>query len=203
MSPFVLQEKIDFTPGMEFSELLIKRRSVRHFLDKPVALDIINSILSDSTLAPSAGNEQPWKFIIVSKREMIDRISGVCKRSMLDRIASNPNDYAKKYEKMLQKESFHIFYHAPLVIYIIGDAHLKNLYVDCALAASYLMMSAASKGLGSCWVNFGTEIHDPALRDELGISDNHKIVAPIVLGYPERIPPVPGRNDPKILKLIE
>jgi nitroreductase len=122
---------------------------------------------------------------------------------MLDRIASNPTDYAKKYEKILRKDSFHIFYHAPFVIYIIGDLHLKNLYVDCALAASYLMMSATSKGLGSCWVNFGTEIQDPALCDELGIGDTHKIIAPIALGYPERIPPIPKRNAPQILKLIE
>ena len=188
---------------MDFSELLIKRRSVRHFQGKSVPEGIIRSILSDSILAPSAGNEQPWEFIIVSRREMINRISSVCKRSMLDRIASNPGDYAGKYEKMLQKDSFHIFYHAPLVIYIIGDMQVKNLYVDCALAASYLMMSATSLGLGSCWVNFGAEIQDPALRDELGIGDTHKIIAPIALGYPERIPPIPKRKAPQILKLIE
>ena len=188
---------------MEFSELLLKRRSIRNFQETPVAPDMITSILSDSILAPSAGNEQPWKFIIVSNREMIDRISGVCKKSMLDRIAANPNDYAKKYEKMLQKESFHIFYHAPVVIYIVGERGLKNLYVDCALAASYLMMSATSKGLGSCWVNFGTEIHDPALRNELGLAKDHQVVAPIALGYPVKIPAVPRRRDPQILKVIK
>ena len=90
---------------MDFSELLIKRRSVRHFQDKPVPSGIIHTILAESILAPSAGNEQPWKFIIVSQREMIDRLSEVCKKSMLDRIASNPNDYAHKYEKMLAKEN--------------------------------------------------------------------------------------------------
>ena len=188
---------------MDFSELLVKRRSVRQFQDKSVPSDIIKSIIADSILAPSAGNEQPWKFVIVSKRETIDRISGVCKRSMLDRIASNPNDYALKYEKMLRKEQFHIFYHAPVVIYIVGDAYVKNLYVDCALAGSYLMMSATSKGLGSCWVNFGAEIQDPELREELGIPHDHQIVAPIVIGYPERIPGIPKRRDPHILKHIE
>lgn len=188
---------------MDFSELLVKRRSVRHFQDKVVPLELISKILAESTLAPSAGNEQPWKFIVVSNRELIDRISAICKRTLLHRIASNPNDYARRYEKMLQKEHFHIFYHAPVVIYIVGDASLKNLHVDCALAAGYLMMSAAAKGLGSCWVNFGTAILDPALRDELGIPEDHKIVAPIVLGYPERIPDIPKRREPQILKIIK
>lgn len=187
---------------MTLAELLVKRRSIRHFQDKPVPLEIIKSILADSILAPNAGNEQPWKFIIVSNREMIDRISGVCKRSMLDRIASNPHDHALKYEKMLQKEHFHIFYHAPVIIYVIGESQLRNLFVDCALAASYLMMSATSKGLGTCWVNFGTEIQDPALRDELGILDEHKVVAPIALGYPDKIPGIPKRKEPQILKTI-
>lgn len=187
---------------MDFSEILVKRRSVRHFQDKVVPLELVIKILAESTLAPSAGNEQPWSFIVVSKRELIDRISGVCKRSMLERIASNPNDYARRYEKMLLKEHFHIFYHAPVVIYIVGDASLKNLYVDCALAAGYLMMAATAEGLGSCWVNFGAEIRDPALRDELGIREDHKIVAPIALGYPERIPDIPKRREPQILKII-
>ena len=125
---------------MKFTKLLEKRRSIRKYLDKPVAPEIITSILQDVTLAPSAGNEQPWKFIIVSNRDLVGKISDNCKKNILARIASNPNDYARKYEKMLRKKSFDIFYHAPAVIFILGEASLKNLYVDCALAASYLMM---------------------------------------------------------------
>lgn len=46
------------------------------------------------------------------------------------------------------------------------------------------------------------EIHDPKMRNELGIPDNATIVAPIALGYPETIPPAPKRNEPEILKTI-
>jgi len=188
---------------MEFSELLIKRRSVRAYEEKPVQLDLIKSIIKESTLSPSAGNQQPWKFIIVNNREMIQQISNEGKRNILNRIASNPNDYAKNYEKMLQNEAFHIFYHAPAVVFIVGAAHLKNLYVDCALAASYFMMSATSKGLGTCWVNFATELYNPKLRKELGLAENHKIIAPIALGYPAKTPGTPKRKEPQILKIIQ
>ena len=184
---------------MNISEVFKNRRSIRSYQEKSISPDMIQSLLNDCILAPSAGNEQPWKFIIVSNREMINRISAESKKNILKRIASDPDDYAKKYEKMIQNEAFNIFYKAPTVILILGEACLKNLYVDCALAASYLMMSATSKGLGTCWINFGTEIHDSELRDELGIPENHKIVAPIALGYPEKIPDIPHRREPQIL----
>jgi nitroreductase len=188
---------------MTLTELLVKRRSIRNFQEKAVPAELIKGIIKDSILAPSAGNGQPWEFIVVTNREMIDRISAESKKNLLERIATNPDDYAKRYEKMLQKDSFNIFYHAPVVIIILGETGLKNLYVDCALAASYLMMSATSKGLGTCWVNFGTEIRDPVMRRELGMCDNHKIVAPIALGYPVKIPGIPHRKEPQILSIIE
>jgi len=191
------------TEIMILSELLEKRRSIRNYEEKAVPLELIRRIIDDSILAPSAGNGQPWEFIVVTDREMMDRISIDSKKSLLERIASNPGDYAQRYEKMLQKEAFHIFYHAPAVIFIVGDKGLKNLNVDCALAASYLMMSATSRGLGTCWVNFATYIQDPVLREELGLRDDHRIVAPIALGYPARIPGLPHRKAPQILRILE
>jgi nitroreductase len=188
---------------MTISEVFKNRRSIRNYLEKPIPSEIIQIILNDSILAPSAGNGQPWKFVIVNNQEMICRISIESKKNILKRIASNPDDFAKRYEQMLQKEGFNVFYNAPTVILILGDASLKNLYVDCALAASYLMMSATSKGLGTCWVNFGTEVYDTNLRNELGIPENHKIVAPIAIGYPEKIPDIPKRREPQICSIID
>ena len=165
-------------------------------------MELIMDMVKDSILAPNAGNEQPWEYVVITDQEMIDSISVESKKNLLERIASNPHDYAKKYEKMLQKEAFHVFYHAPAVIFILGDKGLKNLYVDCALAASYLMMSATSRGLGTCWVNFATEIQDPSMRMAMGMRDHHKIVAPLALGYPVDIPGIPHRKEPKILSII-
>jgi nitroreductase len=187
---------------MTFEELLKNRRSIRQYQDKSVPMGIINGIINDSILAPSARNEQPWKFIIVNNRGLIRRISDESKKNILARIALNQNDYAKKYEKMLSNEAFDIFYNAPTVIYIIGNAGLKNLFVDCALAASYLMFSATSKGLGTCWINFAKEIEDPKIINELGIPENHEIVAPIALGYPVKIPSVPFRKESQIIRVI-
>ena len=85
---------------------------------------------------------------------------------------------------------------------ILGLSSLRNLQVDCALAAAYLMLAAASRGLGTCWVNLGRQIQDPDMIRALGIPDHHTIVAPITVGYPETIPPVPQRREPEIIQTI-
>lgn len=186
---------------MAFSEVLLKRRSIRNYLDKPVELDLLEEIIHESTLAPSAGNEQPWKFIIVQHAQVLQKISKACKENLLARIAANPNDYAKKYEHMLQNDSFNIFYNAPCLVLILGESHVKNLLFDCTLAASYFMMSAAAKGLGTCWINFARELTDPALLEQIGVPEDHTIVAPIIIGYPAIEPSPPKRKTATILKI--
>lgn len=186
---------------MAFSEVLLKRRSIRKYIDKPVEVDLLKGIIHESTLAPSAGNEQPWKFIIVQNTAILKEISEACKKTLLTRIAANPNDYAKKYERMLQNDTFNIFYNAPCLVLILAESNVKNLLFDCTLAASYLMMSAAAKGLGTCWINFARELKNPALLDLIGVPEKHTIVAPIIIGYPAIEPSPPKRKTVTILKI--
>lgn len=187
---------------MQFSELLEKRRSIRKYIEKPVPADVLHEIIQDSILAPSAGNGQPWKFIIVNDRDLLQRISDDSKKSILARIEKDPEDYARRYFNMMSNESFHICYNAPSLIFILGESNVKNLQLDCTLAASYLMMSAASRGLGTCWVNFAKYMTDPDLLVEIGIPADHTIVAPILIGYPAHEPSLPKRKKPIILKTI-
>lgn len=187
---------------MNYEELLIKRRSIRNYEDKAVSSDVIKQVIKESTYAPSSGNEQPWKFIVVNDKTLMKKISDEAKKNILKRIELNPDDYAKKYEKMLSNERYHIFYNAPSVVFILGEKNLKNVKINCALAASYFMMSAASRGLGTCWINFATVIQSPELLNQLGITKNHDIVAPITIGYPAEIPNMPSRKEPEILKEI-
>ena len=74
--------------------------------------------------------------------------------------------------------------------------------VDCALAASYFMLAAADRGLGTCWVALGGEIRDPELLATVGLSESDAVVAPIILGRPAAIPKAPARKDPEIVKTI-
>lgn len=94
------------------------------------------------------------------------------------------------------------FYNAPCVIFIIGSKSVKSLDVDCALAASYIMFSAIERGLGTCWINLGSNIRDPQSRALLAIPEGCRIVAPIIIGYPKEIPPASERHAPEILRVI-
>ena len=185
-----------------FSELLEKRRSIRDFEKRDVPLEIIHQLIEDSCLAPSSGNGQPWKFIIVNKKELIREISDDCKKNNLSKIEENPNSENIKYEAMLRSPEYNIFYNAPCVVFIVGSSLIRSLYLDCSLAACYFMMSATRHGLGTCWIGFGTNIKNLRLLNLIGLPQDHIIVAPIIIGYPKRIPEVPTRKEPEIISII-
>jgi len=186
----------------EFNEVLKKRRSIRDFQDKEVLLDIIRDIIKESCLAPSAANGQPWRFIIVNNKDVIKRLSDDTKKNLISYIEKNPDAPTKKYEAALRNPDFNVFYNAPCLVYIAGSKQVRNLYVDCALAACYFMFSASERGLGTCWVGLGTSIQDPNLLKLIGMPEDHKIVAPLIIGYPKSIPSPPERNEPQILKIV-
>lgn len=187
---------------MTFSELLQKRRAIRDFEEKEVPLKIVEEILQESTLAPSASNNQPCRFVVVQCRKTIKALSDDSKTNLLQDNADKKIKLNPDYVTFLQNENFNVFYNASCVIYIVGPKSVGSLDVDGALAASYIMFSAAARGLGTCWVALGANIRDSKLRAELGIPDNYRIVAPIILGYPKAIPAPSERHAPDILRVI-
>jgi len=187
---------------MNYNELLVNRRSIRNYKDKPVPDEILIDIIHESTFAPNASNSQQWKFVIVNNRVMIRRISDESKKNLLKRIEDNPSDFVKKYESVLRNADYNVFYNAPALIIIAGPSDYRSLMVDSALCAAYIMYAAVSRGLGTCWVNLGSDIRDSELRSELGLTDDLKIVAPVIIGYPESIPSAPRREPPVILRII-
>jgi nitroreductase len=185
-----------------FTELLQKRRSIRDYEPKAVSLEIINEILKEATLAPSASNNQPCRFIVINCKETIKRLSDESKANLLQDFTQKKTSLSTEYVDRLKNEKFNVFYNAPCVIYIVGSNAVHSLDIDCALTASYIMFGAAQRGLGTCWVGLGAHIRDPKLRAEMAIPENCRIVAPLIIGYPKIIPPPSERNAPKILRVI-
>lgn len=187
---------------MDFKDLLLHRRSIRDFQDREVPLAVVQEILQDTCMAPTASNGQPCRFIIIRDRRVMKRLSDESKRNLLADLTGDPSAPMKAYEATLKNDAFNVFYNAPCLIYIIGSGKVHSLEVDCALTAAYLMFSAASRGLGTCWIGLGAHIRSRELLREIGVSEGFQIAAPIILGYPMTVPQATERHAPDIARVI-
>ena len=110
-----------------FSELLQKRRSIRDYESKEVPLEIVNEILKEATLAPSASNNQPCRFVIVNCKETINRLSDESKANLLQDFSQKKTSLSPEYVDLLKNDKFNVFYNAPCVIYIVGSKAVHSL----------------------------------------------------------------------------
>lgn len=187
----------------EFHTLIQKRRSIRDYEDREVPLSLVRELIADACEAPSAGNRQPWGFIVVLDKELIRRLSDESKKNLLEDMKIIRSPILRMYRPVLKNKEFNVFYNAPCLVYITGPKVVHSVPADCSLAAAYFMLSAAERGLGTCWVDLGAYIKDPDLCEEIGLPDENRIMAPIILGYPKAAPPRPPRAQPRILKIVE
>jgi nitroreductase len=187
---------------MDYATLLRNRRSIRDYLDKDVDPQLLREILDETCLAPTAGNNQPVKFIVIRKKEVMKRLSDESRRNFLAEVVSNPSSPMKRYEPALRDESFNCFYNAPCVVYFVGPRDIKSLDVDIGLTAAYFMFGAAARGLGTCWIGMGANIRDKGLLAGIGVPGDCRIVAPIAIGYPKEIPAAAERHAPEIVNII-
>jgi nitroreductase len=150
---------------MDLSELLQKRYSCRAYLDKDVSDRDIAKMLNYASLAPSAGNLQPWQVIVIKNKE---------KRNSLA-IASLNQTWMKQ---------------APVHLVICGnEEYVKKFYKSkgevysiqsCAAFIENLLLFATDLGLATCWVG---AFDDNMLKRELNIPKEIKVYAIITLGY--------------------
>lgn len=142
------------------------RRSIRAYTTEPVGDDAVQKLLEAAMAAPSAQASDPWRFVVVKKREMLSRISD-----------------ALPYGKMMGS--------AALGIVVCGDleaAHdkqLSYLLQDCAAAVENLLLCAHVLELGACWLGVHPrEQRVKAIQDIFNLGDTVIPVACIAIGHP-------------------
>jgi nitroreductase len=156
---------------MELEEAIKGRRSIRDFKPQDITEETIEKLIDAARHAPSAGNTQPWTFVIA--------------RNM-------------KTKKNLARAAFNQAFveEAPVVIVVCTDENRssirygkrgKTLYCiqDTAAATQNILLTAYSLGLGTCWVGaFSEDEAKKALKTPEGI----RPVAMIPVGYPNKTP---------------
>ncbi|HWK97498.1 MAG TPA: nitroreductase [Pseudolabrys sp.] len=181
---------------MDLSEAIVSRRAVRAY--KPDAVDdkVIRALIDAAIQAPSAMNEQPWSFTVVRDKALLDRISQDAKAHML---RTTPAGLLSHHGGMLADKTFHIFYHAPVLIVISSRSDGPWAAIDCALAAQNLMLAARGRGLGSCWIGFAQSwLGTPDGKAALNLPAAYVPVAPIIVGHPVSFPPAVARKPAEI-----
>jgi nitroreductase len=182
---------------MDLLEAIKSRRAVRTYTAKPVDAASLTALIDAAIEAPSAMNQQPWSFVVVRDRALLDRISMESKKHML---RTTPAGLAPQhFRDTLENSSFDIFYHAPALILIVGLADDVWTTIDCSLAAQNLMLAARAAGLGSCWIGFAQGwLATSAGKAALGLTPEQVAIAPIIIGHPVDEPAHTRRQPPRI-----
>ena len=115
-------------------EAIKSRRAIRSFEDKLVSESAIQTMLEAATYAPSAINVQPWKFTIVTNKELMKQLSDTAKPALIRMLPDVGDEGLMGLKKRLSDPSYNIFYNAPLLIFVSGIKSPYAIY-DCSMAA--------------------------------------------------------------------
>lgn len=153
---------------MDTLETIATRRSVRRFTQEPVADDTVRQILAAGMSGPSAGDQRPWQFFVLSSRERLDALAAV-----------------PAYERTLGA--------APLAIVVCADMELskygENWIIDCAIATQNILLAAHALGLGAAWLScYYTDDRLSEARRILGVPDHVIPFAVVPIGVPAKQP---------------
>ena len=167
----------DLIPQEKFDILfsLIKNRgSVRKYSNKKVSDDVIIKILETARNSPSAGNHQPWEFIVVRNRD----------------VKSDLVEASYYQEWMLTAPVFIIAcINMRLAGAVFGERGLKLYGIqDVAAAIENMLLAAEALGLGTCWIGSFSEVMVARI---LQCPDYVRPCAIITLGYPAEEPSRP------------
>ena len=199
----------------ETENVIYKRRSVRTFQDKPVPEELIKRMLEAGRFAPSAGNYQPWKFIVLRDKAIISdmtkdvvqnakRISkfldyrkpGASWRRPLTNmmIRSRPNELHPTpfgAISLISEGRLGLFHGASSVIFIFKDERgVSNPDLDCGIAGQNMVLAAHAMGLGTCWVGFAKLAFESGKKwkNFFNIRFPYKFAASLAIGWPKGKP---------------
>lgn len=170
---------------MALMDVILRRRSVRSYLDRPVEKEKIRLCLEAARLAPSASNSQPWHFVVVDEPGF--------KNTLCDRV------FTGLFASMRFPRE------APVIVAVLArppEARIRlgNLalgtdfnLIDLGIAGEHFALQAAELGLGTCWIGLFDE---KAARKVLGIPNGYRVVNLFTLGYYDEVEKrVPDRRS--------
>lgn len=199
---------------MNYDDVVLGRRSIRAFQQKPVPRSVIEEVIALATRAPSSMNTQPWHLHVLTG-EPLDRIRAEnTERNLAGVPPSKESRGSIAYEGVHRQRQVEIAvqlfqamgiarddkekrqdwvlrgfrqFDAPVSIVVTYDRVLRDTDIapfDCGALVNGLVNAAWSRGLG-CVVNSQGIMHSPVVRKHAGIPDDQVIMICVAMGYPD------------------
>lgn len=165
----------------EVLKAIQERRSTRGFNDVQLTDEQLQALIDAALASPTARNTQMWHFSVVQNRELLDAFSRDAAALM---AASAPEGARGRFDE----SGFHLFYHAPTVIFISRPADCTSRFVDvdCGIACENIALAAQGMGLGSVIVGMAMDLflseRGAHYNRAFGIPEGYRFAIAIVVG---------------------
>ena len=156
---------------MDALEAIKKRRSVREFTGEAIPRGDLETIIDAGRVAPSGHNKQPWDFIVVTERAMIEKL----------KIAS----------QWMEK--------AGAIIAVVLDPASRWWLEDGAAAVENMLIASTALGYGSCWLEGYTLPREEEFKKLLGVPEDRRLLTLIPIGVPVEWPTVEKKSLEEVI----
>ena len=151
---------------MDIKEVIMKRRTIRKYQQKPISRDILSELAESARLAPSAANMQPLAYLVVDQADLLETVFATVKWAGYLAPHANPKEGEKPVAYIL----------------VLADTTIREdgYQHDAGAAIENISLLAWHYGIGSCWIG---SVDRPALQKALKIPGKYAIDSVIALGY--------------------
>jgi nitroreductase len=198
MDEVLAAAEIQYTPEQEFLFNILKtRRTVRKYRPTAVPKEHLLKILDAARMAATAGNQQPWKFLVIQDPEKLVRLRAETLAGALKAIEEREKTSKEKLDaaKENAKKYYEGILSAPVYVAVLVDSKAKYpdfILYDGTLAAANLMLAARALGYGTAFLT--SAIPEDKLRAFLKLPEQYKLICFTPIGVPEEWPPAPPKK---------
>jgi len=186
--------------SMDVFETIKNRRSVRKFKDTAIPQEHIDKILTAAIQAPSSGNQQPWKFVVIQTPEKVEELGKKTIELSMKRRSESGKFDEEQLKMAKEKTTNYIngFLSAPVYIVVLTDNNSKwsgYNHHDGPLAAMNILLAARALGYGTVYATDSIPVE--ATKAVCNIPESYTRVCLIPVGVPVEFPEYHGRNPLK------
>jgi len=157
---------------MDALEAIRKRRSVRKYTGEPIPREDLEKIVDAGRLAATGNNRQPWDFIVVTDREMIEQL--------------------KVAAQWMEK--------AAAIIAVVMDPSSRWWVEDGSAAVENMLIASTALGYGSCWLEGYTLPREEEFKELLGVPKEKRLLTLIPIGVPVEWPTKEKKSLEEVLR---